>query len=126
MPSWRLIAVVALSWLLISCSGPSSSERAEADANRSKILSLVAVGDSLNDAASKLKTAGFSFAYSKPIDPTGRGEYLQQLVLIHPALLKPRTQDTIRYTTGMAPSKTETSPYVIVEASTAGIITKLR
>jgi hypothetical protein len=122
----RVLAAITLCLAQFGCSGLSSDERAEAKANRAKILSLISVGDSFEQAGAKLTNAGFKFSYAKPIDPTGCGEYLQQLVSVHPSLLKPSPQSSFRYAVGMAPSKSEIAPYVVVDADPTGIITKLK
>ena len=122
----KIFTAIALSLLLIGCNGPSARERAEANANRAKILNLISVGNSFAQAEAKLEESGFKFYYDKPIDPTGRGEHLQQLVLVHPAFLKSDTQSSFRYTVGADASKSESLPFIVVEANSAGIITKLK
>jgi hypothetical protein len=120
----KILAALALGLALTGCGGPSSRELTEARTNRAKILSLISVGESFDQAEAKLKNAGFKFVYPKPIDPTGRGEYLQQLVVIHPALIKPGTQSSFAYTIGIKAPKT--APYIILEANSEGLITKLQ
>lgn len=122
----KMFAAILLGLSLAACGGPSSRKLTEAKANRAKILSLIAVGDSLAQAEAKLKAAGFQLANAQPVDPTGRGEYIQQLVLVHPALLKPSAQSSFRYTVGLEPSKSEPVPYVVIDADTAGRIIRLR
>jgi hypothetical protein len=121
----RQIFVLVLCLLLVGC-GHSVKVLSEANQAHAQLLKLIVVGDSLDEAETKIKDAGFRFVYPKAIDPTGRGECLNQLVCVHPIYAQPTALDSFRYTVGLSGPKSATPPYVVVEADMTGKITRVQ
>lgn len=98
----------------------------EAREKRRQVYDLVQVGDDLKSAQKELKDAGFELRYEEPITPTIKNDYLQQLVEVGET--RPNFFETLAYTTQAPwmPFMHSESPYVIIDATLEGEITRLK
>lgn len=98
----------------------------EARENRQQVYDLVQVGDDLKSEQKELKDAGFKLRYEEPITPTINNDYLEQLVIIGDT--QPNFFETLKYTTEAPwmPFVHGESPYVIINATLEGEITRLK
>lgn len=91
---------------------------------KSKIYSLVSVGQNINDAEMTLRQAGYKLTHATAIHVTKNKDYVQQIVQIGDGL--PTASDTFFYTItgGDNPLRLE-SDHVVIEAGNDHIITKV-
>ena len=120
---FALALATAISLLLYI---PIWQDDAAARRNKAKVRELISIGQNLDDAQAKLKNAGFELSYDEPIDPTGNGIYVTQLVIVGET--QPNTFESLGYAAQLPwmPFTHTESAYVIIDANLDGTITKIK
>ncbi len=120
----NITASILLLITLGGCCFPHNPELvADVERKRSSVMGLISLGMEITEAQRLLKDAGFVLTYREPIFPTKLRDYQQQLVVL--ASVPPRFSATFRYTTGMSPCPNEVRKFVVINANTAGKITRI-
>jgi hypothetical protein len=115
----------ALLLLIAGCSAipvvAYALENRHLDKERSRVQSLVRIGQSIDDAQRTLAQNGFRF-----LDDTPTRFISYQHLLVITGEAKPSILDTFFYVMGAANPLRTQSPYVVVAATLDGVVTAVR
>ena len=114
------VGVLVIAMLIASRIIPARSAAAALNAKRARVTGLVSVGQTMSDVQAVLVEHGFHLAYDEPFYPTGNPDCWVQMVTIGDTRIS--MLDSWCYALGVSNPVDRGSPYVMIEASSDGVI----